>query len=292
MLRRLQHHGLAAIGCLPFKPVIRVQSAGCGFFGDLFMSLNGLRLVERYRLAAQVFWGVRSLYFERARGPNAWSYFFERNSFSHLESARCIPANLPYWPDASEFLPYEGLSVRASVHRALRSWCQPRGEILTAVQAFVDQNFIPNATLGVHVRLTDAAAGQENRKTVEMQHFIQSANDWLAARPDGRIFLAADDERVVQAFRARFGERVVYQRCLRSTDGTSLHGHYDCGVKGSPYRKGVEVLIDALLLARCDHLVRTHSRVTCFTLCINLHLTYTDLDLKHLGINRTPWLHV
>jgi hypothetical protein len=116
-------------------------------------------------------------------------------------------------------------------------------------------------------------------------------DEWFKCNPDGTVFLATDDERIVEAFDRRYGNRHLLVRpSLRSKDGTSLHGHYDAGVPGSPIQKGADVLKDALILARCNHLIRSHSRVTCYSLCINPDLGFTDLSLDVDGIDRTPWL--
>jgi len=278
-------------GLLPGRQ-LAVQSGGCGFFGDVFIALNGIRFAELNGLACSIDWGPRSLYHEAAYGPNAWAYYFDDSSFDFRgESVDVVARSLPYRAGGHVFHPYDGLSVRQSVARAISRFCRPRAAISAEVQEFAAAGFVSNHMIGVHVRLTDAARGVENRRTLHLSHFIEATHNLLNEHPDAGIFLAADDQRTVERFQAEFGSRLVSRDCLRSHDGTSLHGHYDEGVEGSPWRKGAEVLIDALLLARCTHLVRSHSRVTCFSMCANPQLDATDLDQIHLGIARTPWLH-
>lgn len=267
------------------------MSGGCGLFGDLFMALNGVRFAERKRLSGEVCWDKRSLYFEAAKGRNVWSYYFENSAFAFGGEISLSGMALPYFPGAQDFDPYPGLSVRQSVHRLLQKHCRPRASILKSVEQFASERFSSEAMLGVHIRRTDAARGMEDRREVHLRHFVAEIDEWLRHHPGGAIFLATDEASVVEELETRYGERVIAQHCLRSRDGASLHGHYDGGTEGTAFRKGLEVIIDALLLARCDHLIRTHSRVTCYTLCLNPQLSYTDLDLKCLGASRTPWLH-
>jgi hypothetical protein len=288
LLRRAQNAFFSSFSRLPAQPRMRILSGGCGLFGDVFMALNGLRFAEQRSLPCCVDWDARSLYFDAPRGANAWEYFFQRSCFGPQTRIR---ASLPYRPGADDFEPYKGLSVRRSVHAALERYALPRQEILDDVDAFIAGHFPPADVIGVHVRLTDAARGLEQRKVVSPARFIEEATAEIERRPGANIFLAADDERVVSLFSECFGDRLIVQACTRSTDGVSLHGHYDKGSDVRPYLKGREVMIDALLLARCTHLIRSHSRVTCYSLCVNPSLTYTDLDQMHLGVNRTPWLH-
>ena len=276
------------------KPIgagLSVRCGQAGFFGELYTTLNGLRASERAGLDAKVRWGPTSQYFEASRGSNVWDYYFTRSEFPLSDREDGARIYLPYKPGAEAFAPYDGKNVRQSVAVALQKWCQPKPEILVQVDDFAQRHFVREKTLGVHVRLTDAAAGFENRRTVGLTDVFGAVDRWVRDNPEGGIFLATDDQRAIRSFEDRYPGRISFQDCLRSEDGTSIHGHYDLGVAGSPYAKGLEVMIDALLLSRCQHLVRTHSRVTCFTLSWNPGLTYTDLELELLGINRTPWLH-
>ena len=272
---------------------MEIRPGKAGFFGELFITLNGLRLAELNQIQARVCWGVNSPYYESGYGANAWDYFFQKSEFD-FSNHRLIKnsINLSYRPGGGDFVPYDGLSVKKSINKALHVWCKPHFEILDAVDSYVNENFHSyKAVLGVHVRLTDAAAGMESRRVINMVDILNSVDSWLSKNHNSGIFLASDEEQVVSMFNSRYPGIVYSQDCIRSTDGTSIHGHYDEGVQGSAYSKGREVLIDALILARCDHLIRTHSRVTAFSICWNPLLTYQDLELELLGVNRTPWLH-
>lgn len=298
MRQRLRIMGELAVGALAFIPGgvgLKITPGNAGFFGEVFCVLNGLRLAEHHGLVAEIAWGPGSLYFEQGytQDGDAWRSFFARSLFDFRKpgDSRSPLFWLRLKPGAHDFVPYPGLSTRLSLKKALHEWCQPKPDIATEADAAWSRLAKGRDMLGVHIRLTDAAAGLENRKAVAKEHFFAAADGWLKDHPDAGIFLATDESQIVSAFEGRYGERVTYQACLRSVDGTSVHGHYDPGVGGSPYRKGREVLVDALLLARCAHLLRTHSRVTAFSLCWSPNLTYRDLEIEITAINRTPWLH-
>jgi hypothetical protein len=276
-----------------FLPLdIKIEPGRAGFFGEVFCTLNGLRLAQLYRRRAVVVWGACSPYFEARYGQNAWTNFFQSAEFNFSNDSKRVGIFLPYRPSANDFSPYDGLNVRRSVAKALHAWCQPRSEIVAAVSEFLNKNFCERKMLGVHLRLTDVAAGFEGRNTVDLKNFIMAIDSWLEIHQDSGIFLASDDQHAVKKLIDRYPERIVLQDCMRSEDGTSIHGHYDKGIAGSPYQKGREVLIDALLLANCDHLIRTHSRVTAFSLCWNPELTFQDLEYQTLKIERLPWLRM
>lgn len=290
--------GERAVGVLAKAPGLaglKITPGNAGFFGEVFCVLNGLRLAEQHGLVAEIAWGQQSPYFEKnhVQNDDAWSSFFAQSCFDfRTPPSPRAPILFPrFKPGAHDFVPYKGQSIRRSVGKALHDWCQPKPNIADEADAAWNRIAKGREMLGVHIRLTDAAAGLEKRKAVALEHFFDATDNWLANHPNAGIFLATDEIKIIEAFVVRYGERVSFQDCLRSEDGTSIHGHYDSGVKGNAYTKGCEVFIDALLLARCDHLIRTHSRVTAFSLCWNTDLTYHDLERDLLGVDRTPWLH-
>jgi hypothetical protein len=294
-LRQIGERTIASLAAAPSLATLRIAPGQAGFFGEVFCALNGLRMAEKHGLAARINWGPRSQYFEPdyAQDGDVWGAFFVTSRFDFRQKAGTKGPlfSVTLKPGAHDFTPYEGMSIRRSVGLALRAWCQPQPNIAKAVDEAQAQLFAGRFMLGVHIRLTDAAAGFEDRQTVDLEQFFLAADSWLSEHPAAGIFLATDEGRIVAAFEARYGARVTFQDCLRSEDGTSIHGHYDAGVSGNPYQKGREVLIDALLLARCDYLIRTHSRVTAYSLCWSPELAFRDLELEITGVNRLPWLH-
>lgn len=276
---------------LPFD--LSIKSGRAGFFGEVFCTLNGIRFAEILGRNAIVEWGRTSAYFDSSVSKNAWGAFFKDISFSFSNVDRYQSSfKIPFKPGGEDFIPYNDLSIRESLNIAIHKWCRPVDSVMDDVKSFIESKFLFSSILGVHVRQTDAQKGFEGRLSVGLSEFFNAVDCWLLDNPNGGIFLASDDSATVDMFKERYGFRVVCQDCIRSLDGSSIHGHYDYGVDGSGFSKGREVLIDSLILAHCDYLIRTHSRVTAFSLCWNLQLEYRDLELELHGVNRTPWLHL
>ncbi|MDR3550121.1 MAG: hypothetical protein P4L31_01810, partial [Candidatus Babeliales bacterium] len=60
------------------------------------------------------------------------------------------------------------------------------------------------------------------------------------------------------------GRKIIYYDCFRSDNGNPLHFR-----KPSPGQLGQDVLIEALLLSRCNALVHTYSNVSTGALYFN-----------------------
>ena len=263
---------------------LRILSGSCGLFGDFFMALDGLLFCEKAGLAGRPHWNRRSLYFDAARGDNAWDLFFEPITRPERK------LSLPYFPSARHFQRDADRSARQVAASAVARFGRARPELLEMACRFMDENLQGGDYIGVHVRGTDARAGVEGRH-VEASAIEAALDEEISKHPSRAIFLATDEQAAVSAFRDRWGDRVRVRSCIRSSDGRSVHGHYDQGQAGSAYQKGVDVVVDALLLAWGKHLIRGHSRVTMYSLALNPDLTFTDVDVLRGEKPRAPWLY-
>lgn len=65
---------------------------------------------------------------------------------------------------------------------------------------------LPPATVGVHIRRTDNI---DSIRQSPLEAFEKRIEDYLQDYPDASFYLATDDYDVQQAFRKRFGERII-----------------------------------------------------------------------------------
>lgn len=268
----------------------RLLAGRCGFFGNMFITLNGIHLCEAAGVLPQPFWDQESLFFEETRGSNAWEYYFEQISMAGKNYNPGAPARIAFKPDAARIGPrYNGYSVRETYHQCIQRYVRLKEPIRREIECIKTELFGTGQVVGVHARFTDVQAGFENRSAPPVADYFKKIDEYCASNPVDRIFVATDYLPALQQFQQRYGNKIVSLECLRSADTTSIHGHYDSGLPGSPYLKGLEVLRDAYLLASVSHLIRVHSRVTAYSLCLNPHLTFTDVS-KQNGSRHKSWL--
>ena len=255
-----------------------ILAGHCGFFGNMFMTLHGIRLCETANVRPHPLWGVESLFFERKYGPNVWDYYFVKIPVINNSEASETRPQLTIKPDAMPIAPlYTGLNTRESYNRCIRKYVQIKEPIQKQINKVKDMFFMHQHVIGVHGRFTDAQAGFENRQTAPVEKYFHVLDKYMANNPVDRIFLATDSLHALVKFKKRYGKYIIALDCFRSKDNTSIHGHYDSGIAGSPYVKGLEVIQDAYLLSETSHLISVKSRVAKYSLCLNPHLTYTDV---------------
>jgi len=271
---RLTYHG---------HPRARILAAPCGFFGNMFMTLNGIRVCEAAGVQPEPWWRETSLFYEPGNGDNAWDYYFKPVAVvPEVMPERTLRAReaISFKPNAGAIYPvYPGLDVRASYARCIERNVALQDELRADMDRTVERLFGDAHILGVHVRLTDVMRGFEDRKAASMQQYFEAIDAYTVTQPDCRIFVATDSVQALDALRMRYADRILALDCIRSVDDTSIHGHYDSGVSGSQYQKGLDVIRDAYLLSRVHSLVRVHSSVTAFSLCLNPSLSHQNIRL-------------
>jgi len=287
--RKLHSEAIRALAKLTPRMRVRIPARPCGFFGNFFITLNGLMFCDSIGAIGVPWWDSDCPYLDPSVNPNAWSMFF-RGSTGTRDGDGPRP-RLAYYPTADDMTAYQAATPREAAHRLMQRFAEPHPEFLAEADDFVHKNFRPGKTLGVHVRGTDTRRGLESRRSIPFDIIHEEIAVRLRCDPDTMIFLASDESQVIADFRHRYEDRVCYRECVRSVSGESIHGHYDSGVAASGFEKGRDVLLDALLLSRVDFLIRTHSAVTTYSLCRNLALPYLDLEIKYLNEPRQAWLH-
>ena len=169
--------------------------------------------------------------------------------------------------------------------------------------------------LGLHVRGTDKVVA----KKVPPEAYFPFVDAWIAAYPDALVFVATDERPYYERIVARYGlwggdgsnsasvEEATAAGAVppprRRLDRLKLRGAGRGGgggqgrivSAGRGYRsfnviadtsihartKGMDVLTDALLLSKCDYLLKTASAVAEFAMWVNLKLHTNHLDLQY-----------
>lgn len=278
-----------AASLTPGLPV-GIASRPCGFFSNYFITLNGLRFCDSIGAVGVPVWDRACLYLEGPGCGNLWNALFHSPEYGGRSVGPW--SMLPrYYASASAMTAYRAPSPRLAAHRLMRRFAEPHDVFLGECEAFVREQFGGRPAVAVHVRGTDARRGCEDRVGVSYEHLHAEVAEGLRRRDDAVLFVATDEAPLLDMMRDRYGDRVRFRPCVRSSDGRSIHGHHDAGVRSSGFEKARDVLLDALVMSRCDYLIRTHSAVTAYTLCRNPDLPYVDLEVKYLNIVRQPWLH-
>jgi hypothetical protein len=276
------------------------RSAWAGLFSEFHSVLGALEYGEAHG-AASVRVDFRSpLYLDPQRGPNWWTYLFEAEEMRihasagardevHLDRALakygrhggfCDEVNgvTPY------LYPMTYRIGRDELHRLLHTYVRVRGEIQTEVDRWIASSFDASAFIvGVHYRGTDSTHGVAGR-LLDYRNFrvpydayadeVKAVLDEASPRAH-QILIATDEVEFIAFMRRTFGDRVV---CVETAPRARAGGpavHLDATSRVSNYVKAKSALVDCLLLAATNYLVKGRSNLSDASLAFNPRLPYS-----------------
>ncbi|MEM1245690.1 MAG: hypothetical protein AAGK22_04935 [Acidobacteriota bacterium] len=298
--------------------VITINHSYAGFFAYVTFVINQLIYAEKHGLLPVVHFGARSAdgpnaFYDPAVGENTWDYYFEpvagwrydeirtlvdssESPLSESDLIRLSREELWYLhredPDSVYNYPYgyyqhlEGESrdwyreQRLKASRVIDKYIRIKPEILGLLDTWTSDNFTGERVLGLHMRGTDkGGAGPVqphlSRVMTPDKYYPLIERD-TQEHGEGRIFLATDQRQFVELLRQRYGDRVLALEAIRSDSSINPFQVSD----SKNYIKGREVLLDCLILSRCDFLLKCTSAVGEYAMYFNPELEC--IDVNHL----------
>ncbi len=173
---------------------------------------------------------------------------------------------------------------RRQYHAVFARHIKLRAPLQADVDAFSTRHFTGRFVIGAHVRHPSHTVEQPGGVIAHEDAYIDRIRAEIADRALGEdgwtVFLATDQDRVVERFRAEFGDRVVYLADVRRTheaedssfdrltaaekvqDGHQLQHLVAADRRNWSLEMAREVVRDAWLMARCNILLHVVSNVS------------------------------
>ncbi|MFN0131141.1 MAG: hypothetical protein ACKVW3_01195 [Phycisphaerales bacterium] len=203
------------------------------------------------------------------------AYFSRDEDVAVLDYHSGVPVLLPHVP---AWHPLHGAALDRAF-RVLLARLRPRPEIVREADTFAAANFGAGWTatplIAVHARGSDKFVEdpQLDAKIAVLPKIIDAMAQY---RPGARVFLLTDSSPIAEDFARRYGPRLVTTAALRTDAKRGLH------YQDLPRRRlATEVIVDALLAARCNAFVGLGSSNVA---CAIIHLKqWLPQDLAIIG---------
>ncbi len=247
-----------------------------GLFASLYYAVAVAKYCERKKLTP-LFISTNELLVDLNRGSNWVGYFFEYELFDGNIDEYIEKADIVTIKDRRHLnryitsLPYIDIQNRfSSIAECAEYFFKQfslKQNIRTEVDDFAQTHMQHEHVVGVHYRGTDKHYDEAD--PVEFEKLVQAITKYGGTSPV--VFLATDDPRLPSELRRQFGADNVILR--REPSGLS---HFE-DIEDN-YTKGLDAIVDCLLLSRCDLLIKTPSQLSAWSKIFNL-----DLKLVLLG---------
>ena len=306
--------------------IITINHSNAGFFAYVNFVLNQLLYGEAHGYVPVVFFGKHSVdgpnaYYDPAHGENMWDYYFEPvagYTYSDIEARladprdpltaadvhrlsvdklrdlleRC-PGSVYAYPHGhfKDKIDYDEAwyrEQREKANRLIRQYIRVKPHVLSKVDAFYQTYFAGQRVLGVQIRGTDKGTANSHPKLMRIikpAQYFPFIDRYTKQHGPCKIFVATDQAQFLNEMRDRYGDRIISLPATRSHSSLATF-NVNYTATGN-YAKGEEVLIDCLLLSRCDYLLKCTSAVGEFAIYFNPAIG--SQDLNYIDDPR-PWL--
>lgn len=249
------------------------QGSGMGFFAELGVTLIKLYFADERGFVPYVHWGEKYLYYEPdgINGEkNAFLYYFKPVSEVKSIEHACHVVN----SEESHYSQVKGLYNAVSydvsedyinaMARMLKKYIQYNDETREYLEKQFNALLGNRKTIAVHYRGTDFNKGYNNHPIpVQAEQEIEKVKELLQQKNYEQIFLATDENAMVERFRQEFGDKVkVYEDTFRDDGSGESIAFSKAEREHHHYKLGLEVLRDQYTLTHCDGIVCGYSNIT------------------------------
>ena len=240
---------------------------------------------------------------EKLGKENAWEYYFEQPLRIGLEEAY-RGENIILSAEEVEPRLWESMALLENCNNVLTEWrmlrkfglLKVKDSLMAEIAAVREKLFAPNdRLLGVHLRGTDYTGLKPFGHCIQppVEHAINTVYKKLQEWHCNKIFLATEDENIVQIFKQVFGDTcVTFDREYVNYEQGQYVGSMRIDRPNDHFLQGKEYLTEMVLLSMCNSFVaaRCSGTVGVMMLADNFEHTYFfDLgrydvaDLENLG---------
>jgi hypothetical protein len=249
-----------------------------GFFSLFMQALNGIDFARRNNCNCRVDYGnVIYPYTQNEKRPeNFWNNYFQpannsivREKIEMVEVLNEFNEVYPLRIWNRDYVKHMNEVFASNIQ--FLPWVQQKLEQLN--EMFRNKRF-----LGIQYRGLDH---YEEIPPIPMDKVLRRIGRHLYKYD--QLFLATDDQDVLEKFKAHFGERLVFHEHLRMTGNKGIH---ESKLETKTTDLGMEALVDCYSLALCNKTYLMHSNLGFASLIFNPDLDYELLETSYTKYRR------
>ena len=172
-------------------------------------------------------------------------YFLNRNEDVIVGDFHTYVSDLAPWIEARS--PLSRMSPQAIYRYLFKKYIRLKTDIIEEIEQYRKQYIEDRQVIAVHVRGSDKILESSELNQINSQYHAQIEHH-LARLPDAFIFLLTDSSLILDEYKQKYGDRLLYRDCARTEGSIGIHyqEHND------KRRIGIEIIVDTYIAAMCD----------------------------------------
>lgn len=244
--------------------VIKQEGRGRGLFSLVASVLCHLDIAEEHGWIPIIdFENFKNIYNENnpINGTNnSWEYYFEpvsKYKLSEVYSSHNVVLSNDSYPVGYDY----SITGERRLYSALFKYFKVRPDIVLDVDKFYDENLLGRRVLGVHFRGQEMKTARDHPFPPTKQQMAYRIEKLIKAYKFNEIFVVSEDAEYVAFLKNKFPNLISSSHYR--TDGENAYNQYPR--ENHIYKLGREILVDAILLSRCQGLIGCGSNVSTFS---------------------------
>lgn len=262
------------------KKSLIIKTRNCGFFSSIFQVLDNVEYCYQHNMKPIIELGPEFKY--KNLENNSWHEFFYEINDGVIEGESI---EIPQLHNGALYLLDDYIMVsplygnfksviwenienpelvskyRQQINNTINKCLKPNDYIQNIVDNFVSENF-KNSMLGVHFRGTDFGYN-------DISSFISMINMLLEQNNYSKLYIASDNQEAIKLLSDVFPNSCFYSTPYRTESMNSTLPAFYIFSGEDMIKQGQSVLIESILLSKCDGIVCINSAVAKFSTCLN-----------------------
>ncbi len=271
------------------------RTPGTGFFSNLTFILNHLLIAEeRGYIPIIDMENYKTIYNEKIKIKNtfnAWEYYFEKLNNFELDqvykSKNVIITNNKFFRDFNyNFLENKKLKeffikkikIKKNLYKIYKKICL---------------KFQNKKTLGIHFRGTSYKRTPGHPFPPTKDQILICVNNIIRKEKIEKIFLATEELDYLDFFKKKFPDYLIHiESCYRSNKNDAFKIYPR---KRHRYKLGREILLESMILSKCDYFLYSNSNVSKAVIGFNFNNTQQRYEIdngfnsKNIFISQFLW---
>jgi len=259
------------------------RTPGTGLFSNVVFVLNHLLIAEKFNFIPVVdMLNYKTIYNEKKpinKNENAWNYFFENVSKYNLDEV--YKSNKVIIVSDNFFHHFNYNMEDLSFKEIIKNKIKINRKFIKISNNFVKKNFQKN-TLGVHFRGTSYKQSAGHPLPATVKQMIKLVKDITKKDNISKIFLATEEKRYLEIFKKKFPDKLCY---IKSSYRSNKNDAFETYPRiNHRYKLGREVLIETILLSKCDSFIYLNSNVSSAAISLDLNKNQKKYEINN-GFN-------
>lgn len=241
------------------------RSPGSGFFSNFAYVLNHLRISELFNLIPIIdMKNYKTIYNDKYNlKKNAWNYYFKNiNKFKLKDVYKS--QNVIFSNDIIDRDFYYHLDeinndqkLQKEFYKIYKKYIKIDPKILNKANIFYSK-YKKNKILGLHLRGTSYKNAPKHPFPIPLNLGIDVCKKLTNNEKFDKIFLITEEKKYLEKFKKTFGDKLIYFDSFRSNTNDAFEIYPR---KLHRYKLGLEILIECLILAKCDGIISNMTNV-------------------------------